>query len=108
MCTMFCNCNSLLSLPDISKLDTFKVISMRFMFNGCISLYSLPDISKWKLSDIKFMGGMFSGCYSLTSLPDISKWNIQHMGFLFEGCKYTFNHLLLLSDSFESKSKITV
>jgi len=43
---MFNGCSSLLSLPDISKLNTNKVTNMSWMFYGCSSLSSLPDISK--------------------------------------------------------------
>ena len=43
---MFSNCKSLSSLPDISELDTSKVIDMSYMFYNCASLSSLPDICK--------------------------------------------------------------
>ena len=43
---MFSNCESLLSLPDISKFETNNVIHMSYMFSNCKSLLSLPDISK--------------------------------------------------------------
>ena len=46
MSHMFCNCNTLLSLPDISQFDTKDVIDMSYMFYSCYSLQSLPDISK--------------------------------------------------------------
>ena len=49
------------------------------MFDFCNSLKSLPDISKWNTSNAKNMtyvfGGIVCGCESLTSLPDISKWD---------------------------------
>ena len=48
---------------------------MRIMFSGCNSLISLPDISKWNTDNVTDMSGMFSGCYSFISLPDISKWD---------------------------------
>ena len=44
---MFCNCSSLISLPDISKWNTKNVLAMCEMFKDCSSLTSLPDISKW-------------------------------------------------------------
>ena len=47
MNSMFCDCSSLQSLPDISKWDTKNVTNMSFMFYNCSSLQSLPDISKW-------------------------------------------------------------
>ena len=49
------------------------------MFNWCNSLNSLPDISKWDTSNVEDMSDMFNGCYSLNSLPDISKWNTSNV-----------------------------
>ena len=48
---------------------------MSHLFLGCESLTSLPDISKWDTSNVRYMNYMFSQCYKLNSLPDISKWN---------------------------------
>ena len=74
--SMFWGCESLISLPDISNLNTNNVTDMSSMFYGCISLSSLPDISKWNTKNVKYMTCMFADCISLLSLPDISKWNI--------------------------------
>ena len=70
---MLYGCISLILLPDISKLDTFKIEDMSLMFSECESLISLPDISNWDTSNIKSMIRMFSGCKSLISFQDISK-----------------------------------
>ena len=35
---------------------------MSSMFNFCNSLKSLPDISKWDTKNVTNMSGMFSGC----------------------------------------------
>ena len=101
---LFCNCNSLLSLPmsnifngcsslkslpDISKWDTSNVSDMSEMFSSCNSLLSLPDISKWNISNVNDMNCMFADCSSLKSLPDISKWNtskLNIMDFMFSTC----------------------
>ena len=94
---MFYECNSLISLPDISKLNTSNVKNMVCMFSGCNSLISLPDISKWNTSNVKNMNFMFYHCNSLISLPDISKWNISNvndMSYMFTGC----NSLISLPD----------
>ena len=48
---MFYKCNSLISLPDISKWNTTNVNDMSWMFYGCNSLISLPDfymLNKYK------------------------------------------------------------
>ena len=49
------------------------------MFSYCLSLLSLPDISKWNTYNVKTMDGMISNCPLLSSLPDISKWNINNV-----------------------------
>ena len=49
------------------------------MLYECNSLISLPDISKWNTSNVKEMSKMFSGFNSLISLPNISKWNTSNL-----------------------------
>ena len=46
---------------------------MEFMFCECYSLISLPDISKWNTIHVYKMDGIFYKCNLLTSLPDMSK-----------------------------------
>ena len=75
MSFIFCGCNSLKSIPDISLWNTSKVENMSYMFKNCSSLISLPDISNWNISKVKYMKDIFYGCHSLKSLPDISKWD---------------------------------
>ena len=58
---MFYGCNSLNSLPDISKWDTKNVTTMDYMFSFCNSLNSLPDISKWVLNSNLSKDNMFDG-----------------------------------------------
>ena len=90
MSYMFSDCETLITLLDISKWDTKKVKNMRNMFNGCRSLTSIPDISDWNTENVSDMGGMFYNCFSLKSLPDISKWdikNVTNMEKMFYNCK---------------------
>ena len=64
-----------------------NVTDMSYMFYECESLESLPDISKWNTSNVTNMSYMFSNCKSLKSLPDITKWNTINnfkMSYLFE------------------------
>ena len=82
MSHLFYNCNSIISLPDITQFDTSNIINMSYAFFGCNSLKSLPHISKWNTSNAKNMSNIFGECDSIISLPDISKWNtsnVQHM-----------------------------
>jgi len=89
MSYMFYNCSSLISLPDISKWNTSNVIGMSWMFYNCSLLISLPDISKWNTNNVTYMSRMFYNCSSLISLPDISKWNtnyVTNMDYMFYNC----------------------
>ena len=52
---------------------------MAGLFYGCESLISLPDISKWEINNIINMSNIFVGCSSLKYLPDISKWNTNNV-----------------------------
>ena len=86
MSFMFSNCNSLLSLPDISKWNTINVTNMNSMFSDCNSLSTMPDISKWNTDNVTNISSMFSNCNILSPFPDISKWNtynIIDMSFFF-------------------------
>ena len=94
MSYMFYECNTLSSLPDISKWDTSKVTNMSYMFYDCNTLSSLPDISKWDTSKVTNMSGMFYYCNTLSSLPDISKWDtskVTDMSYMFSNCKESLN-----------------
>ena len=89
MRNLFSECKSLSSLGDISKWNTQNVTDMSYMFYRCESLKSLPDISNWNTKNVKNIEGMFCECLSLSSLPDISKWDIQNvcnMNFMFSNC----------------------
>ena len=56
------------------------------MFLECNSLISLPDISKWNTSNVNDMSEIFRECNSLISLPDISKWNTPNVNDMFDEC----------------------
>ena len=65
MNSMFRKCESLSSLPDISKWNTKNVTSMSDMFRKCESLSSLPDISKWNTKNVTNMYDIFNGCLNI-------------------------------------------
>ena len=79
MNSIFSQCSSLSELPDISNWNTSKVSDMNYLFYKCSSLTSLPDLSKWDTGNVKYMDSMFSTCSKLNSLPDISKWNMENV-----------------------------
>ena len=73
MSNMFYNCSNLISVPDISKIDTSFVYYMHSVFSHCSSLSQIDNnISKWKISNVEDISYLFYSCSSLKSLPDIS------------------------------------
>ena len=46
-----------------------NISNMSWMFSGCNSLSSLPDISKWNTSNVNNMSGMFYGCNESLNIP---------------------------------------
>ena len=73
---MFKDCSSLISLPDISKWNTFNSDDINNMFNGCLSLSFLADISKWKFLVLIDKSYLFDNCLSLIQIPSI-RWKIK-------------------------------
>ena len=45
---------------------------MSHVFSNCNSLVSLPDISKWNLINVKYSTFNFLGCNSIVSLPKLN------------------------------------
>ncbi len=72
---MYASCKNILSISNISHLDTSNITKMNYLFFGCASLLFIPDISGWNTSNVINMADLFSGCSSITSLPDLSKWD---------------------------------
>jgi len=68
---MFSGCTNLESIEYLN-FDATNIVNMASLFNECTSLISLPDISEWNTNNATNMCNIFSGCKSLTSLPDIS------------------------------------
>ena len=67
---MFKECNSLISLPDISEWNINNFYNMSYMFDQCISLVSIPDLSQWDFDKINNMSNIFFGCPSLLFLSE--------------------------------------
>ena len=90
MSNMFRGCDSLISLPDISELNTTNITDISGMFSGCKQLKYLPDILNWNTSNISDINDLFRECESLVTIPDISNWNttnVTNMSGLFWDCK---------------------
>ena len=76
MNNMFGGCENLISLPDISNINTSYVYDMSSLFYGCKLLSQIDNnISKWNTSNVEDLSYLFYRCSSLTALPDISEWN---------------------------------
>lgn len=86
---MFQGCRNIISVPDLSTLNTDNVTDISFMFSNCNSLTSLPDLSIWNTSKIKNISSLFYGCSSLKSLFELSYWDtsqVTNMSFTFYKC----------------------
>ena len=54
-------------------MEYFQCYDMMDMFRDCKSLLSLPDISRWNTYNVKFWLNIFDGCSKLSPKPKILK-----------------------------------
>ena len=94
---MFYKCSSLNSLPDISKWNTRNIITMSGLFCGCKLLKVFPDLSKWQTNNLVDISGIFAHCYSLLYLPNISLWDTSKVKDM-SGMFYLCNSLQIMAD----------
>ncbi len=86
MSYMFYGCENLQSL-DVSNFNTENVTDMSVMFRKCKNLQSL-DVSNFNTAKVKNMDNMFTDCWRLQSL-DLSNFNtenVTNMQFMFYWC----------------------
>ena len=50
---MFSECESLISIENLSNLNTINIINMAAVFSQCTSLICIPDISNWNTYNVK-------------------------------------------------------
>jgi len=79
MSYMFHKCYNLLSVSNLSQINTSKVTNMSRMFEGCLLLETLEGISDWDISNVKDIRGMFYYCKSLKKISNISNWNTKNV-----------------------------
>ena len=87
MSYMFYGCENLQSL-DVSNFNTENVTDMSVMFRKCENLQSL-DVSNFNTAKVKNMDNMFAYCWILHSL-DLSNFNtenVTNMSFMFYWCE---------------------
>ena len=90
MKNMFRFCKYLQKLPNISRIDTSRVIDISRMFEKCDNLIELPDLSRWNVENVISMRGMFYNSLNLKSIPGIDNWNpikLKDCYEMFCGCK---------------------
>jgi len=71
----FLNFNKCEGNLKITLKEIKTITNMSSMFYNCNSLMSLPDICYWNTNNVQNMENLFRGCTSLISLPNISKYN---------------------------------
>jgi len=87
---IFKDCIYLKELPNISRIDTSNIISMKTMLEGCKYLEKLPNLKQWNVENVITMRGMFYNCTRLQKLLGIEKWNPVKLSDCYEmfyGCK---------------------
>ena len=88
MLSMFGNCNKLVSITNLDKIDFNKVKILSGTFNECYALENL-DVSGWDTSNVTNMNNTFRRCESVSEL-DVSGWNtskVTNMKGMFQTCK---------------------
>ena len=83
----FSSCKNLVTIENISYLNTSEMTDMSYMFYGCENLQSL-DVSNFNTAKVKNMDNMFADCWRLQSL-DLSNFNtenVTNMQFMFYWC----------------------
>jgi len=66
MDSLFSNCYSIVTYPDISKWNTSKVEFMKFMFFNCYSLSEMANVNGLKTAKKSATNFMFRGCINAT------------------------------------------
>ncbi len=90
MSKLFCECNELISLPNLKFFNTEKVKDMSFMFFGCEKLKDIYGIGNWKTENAKNMSNMFAYCRNLNFIDSLAKWNVENvedMSYMFYECR---------------------
>ena len=102
MSYMFYGCENLQSL-DVSNFNTENVTDMSVMFRKCKNLQSL-DVSNFNTAKVKNMDNMFADCWRLQSL-DLSNFNtekVTDMSYMFNNCSKLQS--IIISKDFTTKS----
>jgi len=89
MSYMFHKCNNLFSIPNLSQINTSKVISMRSLFESCLLLEKVEGISDWDIRNVTNIRGLFFNCQSLKKISNITNWdtsNVIEMKDMFWSC----------------------
>ena len=75
---------SLLSSPDLAKLDTTNVDSMRGAFQNCFYLEDMQEL-EWDVKNVRDMSYLFSGCINMKyiSFKNWQTGKIQDMSYIF-------------------------
>ena len=83
----FSSCKNLVTIENISYLNTSEMTDMSYMFYGCENLQSL-DVSNFNTENVTDMSVMFRKCENLQSL-DVSNFNtakVKNMDNMFADC----------------------
>ena len=75
------------------------------MFSGCNSLVSLPDISKWIIFDIDNSLNIFNDCFLLEDQPNLSFKSFIDLETIYDKSKNNNKKLRIFGKIFVNKNK---
>ena len=75
------------------------------MFSGCNSLVSLPDISKWIIFDIDNSLNIFNDCFLLEDQPNLSFKSFIDLEIIYDKSKNNNKKLRIFGKIFVNKNK---
>ncbi|MBB3842152.1 hypothetical protein FHS57_006183 [Runella defluvii] len=74
---MFYNSSKLTTISATDKPDLSIASSMRSMFRNCSTLVSVPNMNSWNTSNIQIMDSVFVGCKFFNQ--SLSAWNLSNV-----------------------------
>ena len=99
MYNMFFYCSRLTTIP---QLDTSNVTNMYNMFYSCSKLSNIPQLNT---SNVTSMNSMFSSCSRLTTIPQLDTSNVTSMNNMFSYCgSLTTIHMINMKVNFDISS----
>ena len=86
---MFYNCESLINIKELSKLNTNEVNDFSYLFSGCKKLSNIESLQKWDVSKGTNFSHTFYGCSKLQNIKPLENLDFskgEDFSDMFKGC----------------------